>query len=214
MPVVEVGARTSRHLPRGPKGPVPSKPHPRVYAFDDAPFTFRDATVPVVGLVVSVPGYVEGVLRSEVTVDGTDATEVLVRMVLGSSHREATSAILLGGISMGGFNLVDLSALHRETGLPVITVTRRFPDFEAMERALARHLPALPSRARLLTEHRLLPFPVQPNPLWVAMEGIPRRDAFALLRKSLVRGSYPEPLRLAHLVASAIPPGPPSRSRA
>jgi uncharacterized protein len=199
--------------PRSRRSPS-RKPHPRVYAFDDAPFHFRGTTTPVVGLVVALPSYVEGVLRGEVAIDGSDATDELVRMVRSSAHREATRAILLGGIALGGFNVVDLSRLAQGTGLPVITVARRRPDLAAMERALRRHLPDRPELIDLLRQHELFTLPLRPNPLWVAAVGISRPEAAALLRKSLVRGSYPEPLRLAHLFASAIPSGPPSRSRA
>lgn len=191
-----------------------SKPHPRVFAFDDAPFRFTQPTTPVVGLVVVLPGYVEGVLRDEVAVDGTDATDVLIRQVQGAPHRPATAGILLGGIALGGFNVVDLTRLHEETGLPVITVARRPPDLDAMQEALERHLPGRPELQRLLRAHELFPLPLRPQPLWVAAVGTSREEAVELLRKSLVRGSYPEPLRLAHLFASAVPAGPPSRSRA
>jgi uncharacterized protein len=191
-----------------------AKPHPRVFAFDDAPFHFGQATTPVVGLSVALPGYVEGVLRTEVEVDGLDATDRLVEAIAASRHRPASTAILLGGISFGGFNLVDLDALAERCGLPVVTVTRDEPDLPAMKDALARHLPSRPELARLLTAHPLFPLPLRPRPLWVAAVGISREEAELLLRKSLVRGSFPEPLRLAHLFASAIPAGPTSRSRA
>lgn len=166
------------------------------------------------GLVVALPGYVEGVLRGEVTIDGDDATDVLTRLVRGSPHQESTQAILLGGIAVGGFNLVDLEELNRSTGLPVITVSRDRPDLDAMARAFARHRPDAPERARLFLDHPVTAWPLRPRPLWIASVGATTGEAGALLRKSLVRGSYPEPLRLAHLVASAVPPGPPSRSRA
>ncbi len=192
----------------------PAKPHPRVYAFDDSPFTFSDRSTPVVGVIVTLPGYVEGVVRGAVTVDGTDATDVLIALVRASPHREATQAILLDGITFGGFNVVDMDRLHDATRLPVITVTRRRPDLAAMETAMGRHLPAGKETALLLRAHPLFSYPCKPQPLWVSCVGAPEADARALLKKSFVRGSFPEPLRLAHLFASAIPGGPVSRSRA
>lgn len=191
-----------------------AKPHPRVYAFDDAPFTFRDRRTPLVGLVVTLPGYVEGVLRGEVTVDGRDSTDVIMALVKGSPHREATQAVMLDGITVGGFNVVDLDRLHEACGLPVITVTRRRPDLAAMESAMTRHVPEAADLRRLLRAHPLVPFPRDPQPLWVSCVGATEGEARALLRKSFVRGSFPEPLRLAHLFASAIPRAPASRSRA
>ncbi len=166
------------------------------------------------GLVVVLPAYIEGVLRGEVLVDGPDATDVLLRMVASSPHREATRAILLGGITLGGFNMVDLSRLHEESGLPVVTVTRRAPDYGAMERALQKYLPDRPELLRMLHAHPLFTVELRPQPLWVAAVGLSPKEATQLVRRSILRGSYPEPLRLAHLVASAIPSGPVSRSRA
>ncbi|MDE1820070.1 MAG: DUF99 family protein [Euryarchaeota archaeon] len=197
-----------------PKRSPAAKPHPRVYAFDDAPFAFEQERTPVVGLVVVLPSYVEGVLRDEVMVDGPDATEVLLRMVGSSSHRAATRAIMLGGITLGGFNMVDLTRLNEASGLPVLTVTRAAPDFDAMERALRKYLPDRPELLRLLRAHPLFTVPMRPRPLWVAVVGMPKEEATRLVLRSIVRGSYPEPLRLAHLFASAIPKGPVSRSRA
>lgn len=168
----------------------------------------------MVGLVVTLPGYVEGVLRGEVTVDGGDATDVIASLLEDSPHREATQAVMLDGITFGGFNVVDLTRLHESCGLPVITVTRRRPDLESMESAMARHLPGAPERNRLLRAHPLFSFPQEPQPLWVSCVGATEAQARGLLRKSFVRGSFPEPLRLAHLFASAIPRAPASRSRA
>ncbi len=199
---------------RPPHRPVGVKPHPRVFAFDDAPFGFEQERTAVVGVVVVLPSYVEGVLRGDVEVDGADATDVLVDLVNSTPHREATRAILLGGIALGGFNVVDLTRLHQATGLPVVTVTRRAPDLPAMEEAIRKHLPGRPDLLALLRAHELFTVPLRPRPLWVAAVGLTRKEATELLRKSLVRGSFPEPLRLAHLMASVVPGGSPSRSRA
>jgi hypothetical protein len=191
-----------------------AKPHPRVFAFDDSPFTFKDKKVPLVGLVVTLPDYLEGVLRGELTVDGDDSTAVIAKLVTESPYFEAAQAIMLDGITFGGFNIVDLDLLHEKTGLPVVTVTRRRPDMEAMEMALSRHMPLREELPHLLRAHPLFSFPRKPQPLWVACVGATQAEASTLLKKSFVRGSFPEPLRLAHIVASAIPPAPTSKSRA
>lgn len=206
-------ASTISKRTKGMRAPS-AKPHLRVLAFDDAPFTFESKTTPVVGLSVSLPSYVEGVVRGEVTVDGDDATRVLTALVRGSAHLEAARAIFLGGIALGGFNVVDLDALSRATGLPVITVARRKPDFAAMDAALMLHFPKRPELRHLIHAHPLFQYPTFPNPIWVSSVGTTEKEASMLIKRSLVRGSFPEPLRLAHLVASAIPPGPVSRSRA
>ncbi len=212
-----MGARPSPFLasPGQARRDRSHKPHPRVFAFDDAPFRFGQKETALVGVVVALPGYLEGLVKGSVVVDGDEATETLTRLVNASRFRPASQAILLGGISVGGFNVVDLAALHRRTGLPVVTVTRRRPDLAAMRRALVLHSgDRVEERERRWSEFPLFPFRTGPRPLWVASAGLDPEEVAALLRKSLVRGSYPEPLRLAHRIAALLTDGPVPRSRA
>jgi len=53
-------------------------PFPRI---DDGPFQFSDESVPVVGVVVQAPAYIEGVLTTLAEVDGHDATERIAAMI-------------------------------------------------------------------------------------------------------------------------------------
>ena len=59
----------------------------RVLGLDDAPFRFGDARVPVVGVVVRAPNYVEGVLTASVAVDGMDANDVLAERIRSEERR-------------------------------------------------------------------------------------------------------------------------------
>src|SRR3989304_5305419 len=112
------------------------KAQSRILGVDDAPFRFTDEHVPVVGVVVRAPSYVEGVLTTRVHVDGADATEALASAINRSRYRRGLALALLDGAALGGFNVVDIDALHDSTGVPVATVTREKPDLEAMERGL------------------------------------------------------------------------------
>ena len=60
------------------------KPHVRVLGIDDSPFKFGDEKALVVGALVRIPNYLESVMKTEVTVDGTDSTDQLVEMVVHS----------------------------------------------------------------------------------------------------------------------------------
>src|SRR5213594_3307849 len=63
----------------------------RFLGIDDAPFRFSDETVPVVGVVVQAPSYIEGILTTLAEVDGHDATERIASMVRRSRYRAATT---------------------------------------------------------------------------------------------------------------------------
>lgn len=179
------------------------KPDIRVVGFDDAPFTWDDARVPVAGVVVRGASYVEAILRTDVAVDGDDATARLAEAVLACAQRPDLKAILLDGASLGGFNVVDLPALREATGLPVLTVTRGEPDWDAMLTALRKHHPDWERRWAMLSE-RPEPMPTGGAPLYVRAVGMTRDEAAEALARTTVRGHLPEALRLAHLAARVL----------
>jgi hypothetical protein len=160
-----------------------------------------------------LPNYLEGVLRSECQVDGDDANPVLERMVNGSRFKRQLKAVLIDGAALGGFNVVDIDALHRCIGLPVITVTRDPPDLEEMEAALRKHLPDWERRLEVLRRKELHKVETGHKPILISVAGTSLDEADELLKKSIVRGAVPEPLRVAHIVASGLAKGE-SRGRA
>jgi uncharacterized protein len=175
----------------------------RFLGIDDGPFHFGDELVPLVGVAVQAPSYIEGVLTGHAHVDGRDATERILGMVRGSRYREGLRMIFLNGIAVGGFNVIDLDALHREIGVPVVTVTRRAPDLEAIRGALRRKFADWDERWALIEGHRIEEVTTRHTPLRVTYVGATRHEVIEALALTTVRGALPEPLRLAHLVAAA-----------
>ncbi|MGB6500118.1 MAG: DUF99 family protein [Thermoplasmata archaeon] len=183
------------------------KAHPRVVGIDDGAFDRRDRFAPIAAVVVSAPERVEAIRLSRVRVDGRDATVRVVRLLATLRGEEGIRAVLIDGAVVGGFNVLDLDALHRAVGVPVVAVTRRRPAFGEIRAALDRWFPRT-ARARfaLLRQHRLFRVPTGAAPIYAAASGCTAADAAHLLRRTTVRGFWPEPLRLAHLVASATRP--------
>lgn len=179
----------------------------RFLGVDDGPFTFTDREVRVVGVVTRGAAYVEGVLSTRVEVDGSDATARLVEMIEGTRFRPTLHAVFLNGATLGGFNVVDLDAVHEATGLPVLSVVRSDPDAARTTAALRKHLPDAEARLRVL--ERLRPHPVENGRfrVWVTARGIPERELASLLAHATVRGAIPEPIRLAHVIAGGIERG-------
>jgi len=160
----------------------------------------------LVGVIFSAPNYVEGILRTSVAIDGTDATERILSLLGDSPFLDGVRAVLLDGIAVGGFNLIDLDRLHERLQRPIVTVTRRPPDFPAIHAALRKYFPRdAPARWRLVRAHPLFRLSTpEGNPLRLGAVGCTRAEAAALVRRTTVRGNLPEPLRLARLVARAI----------
>lgn len=179
------------------------KPKSRFLGIDDGPFHFGDDEVPVVGVAVQAPAYIEGILMTRAHVDGRDATERILAMVRHSRYREGLRMVFLNGIAIGGFNVIDVDSLHRELGVPIVTVTRRAPDLEAIQAALRRKFDDWQARWSLIKDHRIEEVATHHTPLHVTYVGVTRPEVIEALALSTVRGALPEPLRVAHLVAAA-----------
>ncbi len=180
------------------------KPHFHVVAVDDGAFDRRAPWAPLAAVLAAVPSRVEAVRIGRVRVDGTGAAATIAELVRATGGLESVRAVLLDGAVVGGFNVVDLDFLSNELGVPVVAVTRHSPDFPAIHAALRKWFPRDAERRwRLLRAHRLFPLPGAP--MWVAAAGCSRADAALLVRRAVVEGHVPEPLRLAHLIASAVP---------
>jgi uncharacterized protein len=180
------------------------KAHPRLLGIDDGAFSRSDRYAPIAAVILSAPAHLEAARLSRVRVDGRDGTAAVVQLARSVGSLDGVHAVLLDGAVVGGFNVLDLDAIRRALDRPVIAVTRRRPDFRRIRSALEKWFPrSAAQRLRLLRRHRLFRVPTGGEPIWAAASGCTARDAVGLLRRTMVNGFWPEPLRLAHLVASA-----------
>ena len=178
--------------------------------FDDAPFPLDyRGRVRVVGAVFADRRF-DGLLLGEVERDGFDSAEVLAALIEGSKYRKHLQLVLLQGIALAGFNVVDVFALQERVRLPVLILTRHEPDYAAVRRALLEHIPRGAEKWSVI--ERL--GPMEPlEGLYVQRVGLSREEARAVIRRLAVHGKIPEPLRVAHLIAGALGGGE-SRGRA
>ncbi len=152
----------------------------------------------------------EGVLSGRVRRDGRNATDTIVRMIQQSRFATQLHAVLLQGVALAGFNVIDLYAVHRELALPVIAVARRQPDYAAIERALLTRVPGGRRKWRLIEQ--LGPMEAVGG-VYAQYVGIDARTAAAVINRFAVNGALPEPIRVAHLIAAGVSRGE-SRHRA
>ena len=111
-----------------------------VVGFDDEPFPkHHRGNVKVVGAVFATER-LDGVLVGRVRRDGANATRELIRLVAGSKYAEHLQLVMLQGIALAGFNVVDVKELSRQLGLPALVVARHAPDTQAIRRALLKHV--------------------------------------------------------------------------
>lgn len=181
-----------------------------VIGFDDSPFPrSHRGDVLVVGAVFSGVR-LEGVLSGRIRRDGVNATRVLAGMVARSKFARQLQLVMLQGIAMGGFNVVDLHALHRAIGVPILVVARRAPRMGRIRDALLGRVRG-GARKWALVERM---GPMEPLAgVHVQRVGITLEEAARVVRTLAIHGNIPEPLRTAHLIAGGVTTGE-SRGRA
>ncbi len=186
----------------------------RILGIDDAPFSFKSREkIPLIGTVFRGGDYIEGVLKTEITVDGDDATDRISEMVNTSRHKQQIRVIMLDGITVGGFNIVDLKELFDNTGIPIIVVTRKMPDLAAVKKAIENFKDKEEKLKALNSAGEIYKVDVNSGCVYIHPCGVDLADAKKIVKLSVRRGFIPEPIRVAHLIASAIVKGE-SRGRA
>jgi endonuclease V-like protein UPF0215 family len=189
---------------------MPLKRYSNIIGFDDGPFAFDQVgAVPVVGTVFTSL-QLTGVIIGQVEKDGTDATDQIVKLVAGSKFIEHVQLVMLQGITLAGFNVVDVFRLHEQLGLPVLIVSRRLPDMAAIQAALLTQIPHGEQKWQLIKRLG----PMEPaGRVYIQRVGLSSEEAAAVVERFAVHGHLPEPLRIAHLIAGAVAEGQ-SRGRA
>lgn len=172
--------------------------------FDDAPFAREHrGDVRVFGTVFA-RHTLHAVVSGRVRRDGRGSTDELARLVGVSGAAEHLHLILLQGVALAGFNVVDAPTLSRTTGLPVLIVARRSPDLDRIRRALLTRVPGGARKWRLIEALG----PMEPcRGVMVQRVGLTLPQAEAALAGLTVTGRIPEPLRAAHLIAGGVTRG-------
>jgi endonuclease V-like protein UPF0215 family len=177
------------------------------------------------GAVVRADRAVDGLAYERCTVGGDDATDAVVALV-DRIDRPDVTALLLAGVAPAWFNVLDLSRLHRETGLPILSIS--FEASPGLAPAIREEFDG-PERAWRLDTYDALPprrsLAVNDEQLFVRAVGIdapaaggqqrgndeangdpplaPNCEAAQFVRGFTPEGGRPEPLRVARVAARA-----------
>ncbi len=147
---------------------------------------------------------VDGFAFGRCTIGGDDATNTILEMY-SSLHRDDISFIIISGLIISMYNIVDIKKLNEITDLPVIGVT--YKDSVGLEDALKRHFPD--KYDKKIQEYCKLEKRTVVNlhtgyKLFLRTEGCTIDDSKKILDKFTLQGSMPEPLRVAQLLANSI----------
>jgi hypothetical protein len=156
------------------------------------------------GAVVRADRAVDGFVFGSCTVGGTDLTPALVDCWerLG---REDVRHVLVAGVALAWFNVLDLHALHDRVDRPVLAVT--FEASTGLEPALRDAFEGDELETRLAAYESLPPRQRVSvggdRALFVRSVGGDADEAAAIVRAHTHEAGHPEPLRVARFAARA-----------
>jgi endonuclease V-like protein UPF0215 family len=144
---------------------------------------------------------IDGITFGNSTVAGDDATDSIISMY-DSLVRNDISCILLDGLVISMYNIIDGERVLSKTGLPVIAIT--FEDSQGLDETIKHHFPEswqlkLAQYGKLGIRERITL--KTGKSLFIRYWGINQRKALALLNSFTLQGSIPEPIRVAKLAA-------------
>lgn len=171
----------------------------RILGIDDSALINEKVTI--IGAFFRGGEQLDGVLRAEVTKDGMDATDVMAAMIRNSKYYSQVRILMLDGVTYAGFNPVDIKKLFEETKIPVIVFMRACPDFEKIKLAL-ENLSGKEKRWEII--QRAGKIYKANNSGFIQFCGIDSESARDIVRTTSTHSNIPEPLRVAHLIATGV----------
>ena len=165
----------------------------------------EDKSVPIFGVVYRGASLFEGVMKISIEVDGEDATEKIQAMIEQSKHSKQLNLIMTRGITIAGFNYIDIKKLYDKTGLPVISVVDRKPNFEKIRSAI-KNVANWEDRYKVITNSGLIreiQSSEDEEPVFIQSIGFKDKEIATFLKKVTIVGRIPEPIRVARLIALA-----------
>lgn len=180
----------------------------RIVGFDDAAFLPRSkGLVPVIGLIYRGGKFPDGALRTDVEIDGTDATEKIIKLINSSRHKQQLKVIMFDGITLAGFNVIDIKKINEKTGLPVIVINRKIPNLEKVKAALKRFKDFEERWKCIQNAGEIKSCKVSGGKIYYQVVGLSDKEAEEIINLSSTRSYIPEPLRVAHIIATAVARG-------
>jgi endonuclease V-like protein UPF0215 family len=166
-------------------------------------FRKTSACSTLAGIVMRRDLIIDGMVFGNVEVEGDDSTQNILSMYR-SLKRDDINCIMLDGLVISMYNIIDGQELGENTNVPVIAVT--FRDSEGLEGAIQHHFSndsgikleqyrKLGQRDKILLKTGKV--------LFIRYWGISSKEASTIVNCFTLQGSIPEPIRIAKLAARA-----------
>ena len=156
------------------------------------------------GLVMRRDFVIDGFVFGTATLDGDDATESILKMY-DELNRPDINYVLISGLVLSLYNIVDIKKIHEKLQIPIIGVT--YNESEGLDSAIKHHFPE--SYESKIKQYQKLGNRDKitlntSSDIFVRRQGCDLHEVKRLLNELTIQGSFPEPLRVAQLLAKSL----------
>jgi hypothetical protein len=152
------------------------------------------------GVVMRRDLIIDGMVFGSATIEGDDSTDSIISMHK-SLARDDINCVLLDGLVISMYNIIDGERVAAESGLPVVAIT--FEDSKGLEGSIRHHFDSWQHKLdqyQKLGKRERITLKTGKN-LFIRYWGLNQKRAIAILNSFTLQGSVPEPIRVAKLVA-------------
>ncbi len=156
----------------------------------------------IAGVVMRADLRVDGLAYAHATVGGDDGTQAILSLYR-RLDREDINALILSGVALSWFNIIDLKRIFEETRRPLVSLT--YEESPGLDKYIREYFPSPDEKLchyRKLGERQCIRLRTG-HEVFVRVWGATLDEARILLNKFTRDGRVPEPVRLARLAARA-----------
>ena len=166
-------------------------------------FKKTSACSTLAGIVMRLDLIIDGMVFGNVAIEGNDSTRNILSMYM-SLKRNDINCIMLDGLIISMYNIINGEELRENTNVPVIAIS--FKDSEGLEGTIQRHF-HIDSKLKLEQYRKLGQrdkiLLKTGKVLFIRYWGISSKEASTIVNSFTIQGSIPEPIRIAKLAARA-----------
>jgi len=152
------------------------------------------------GIVMRRDLVIDGMAFGSATIEGDDATDGIIS-IHRSLARDDINCIVLDGLVISMYNIIDGERVAQETGLPVLAIT--FEDSKGLEASIKHHFKNWKHKLeqyQKLGEREKVTLKTGKD-LFIRYWGMSKKRAIAILNSFTLQGAVPEPIKVAKIAA-------------
>jgi endonuclease V-like protein UPF0215 family len=154
------------------------------------------------GAVMRADLRVDGLALAFPTVGGDDATDAVLRL-FRRLDRQDINAMILSGVAISWFNIIDIQQIFESLSIPMICLT--YEESPGLEGYIHEYFPQPEKKLEIYSRlgNRESVMLKTGHQVFIRTLGLSLDEARILLNKFTLDGRIPEPVRLARMVSRA-----------